>query len=272
MSDALIVAAIQLNAQEDVGENLAVCEQQVAAAAERGASLVVLPENFAHFAGDTSRASVAESLLEEGPILSRLRAAARRHHVIVVGGGLPEKSADPQRPYNTCVVVGAAGELLARYRKVHLFDVTLEDGSSFAESTSTTAGDDPVVFEWGGLRVGLSICYDLRFPELYRRLAREGANVLLVPAAFTELTGRDHWHVLLRARAIENLSWVVAANQWGEHPRDRRCYGHSVVIDPWGRVVAEQPTGVGLALAALDPEAVARTRQRMPCLEHRRLP
>jgi predicted amidohydrolase len=184
---------------------------------------------------------------------------------------MPEKSGDPLRPYNTCAVFGSDGALLARYRKIHLFDVDLQDGTRLAESSATTSGSAPELFDVKGFRVGLSICYDLRFPELYRALVARGAEVLLVPAAFTLHTGKDHWHVLLRARAIESQCWVVAAAQWGKHPKGRASYGHSMIVDPWGVVVAECSNRVGFASADVDGDLIAETRRVLPSLLHRRL-
>jgi predicted amidohydrolase len=184
---------------------------------------------------------------------------------------MPERSADPDRPYNTCVVVAPDGRVTARYRKIHLFDVDLPDGSSHRESASTSAGEAPVTVVVGGFTIGLSVCYDLRFPELYRLLSTAGADALVVPAAFTLFTGKDHWHVLLRARAIEAQAYVVAPAQWGRHPRGRQTYGKSLVADPWGEVIAQAPEGEGLAIATLDRAYLEDVRARVPSLRHRRL-
>ena len=166
---------------------------------------------------------------------------------------------------------GPDGALVGSYRKIHLFDVALQDGTSLAESAATTPGQSLLTFDIGRFRVGLSICYDLRFPELYRGLVSQGANVLLVPAAFTVHTGKDHWHTLLRARAIESQAYVIAAAQWGKHPRGRTTYGHSLVVDPWGSVVAEASDRVGVVSANLDLKYLEQVRAAVPCLDHRRL-
>jgi predicted amidohydrolase len=268
---SLVAAVVQLSSQADLRSNLSACEERMREAVGQGAELILLPENFAYFGVDDARADVAEDLERGGPIVDWLRRAAVEHGVAVVGGGFPERSGDPRRPYNTCVVVEKGGQIAARYRKVHLFDVELPDGARFAESATTTPGAEVVVVPLAGTRVGISICYDLRFPELYRRQVRAGAEVVLVPAAFTERTGRDHWHVLLRSRAIENQVWVLAANQWGSHPGGRRCYGHSLVVDPWGRVAVEVARDVGVATTRIDLELVAETRRKLPCLEHAKL-
>ena len=195
----------------------------------------------------------------------------------VVAGGMPEKSGDPQRPFNTSLLVTPEGVVAARYRKIHLFDVDLPDGTKLLESGATSAGNDHAVADLPGVssthdvRLGMTICYDLRFPELYRRLSAEGVRVITVPAAFTLTTGKDHWHVLLRARAIENQVYVLAPAQHGRHPRGRQTYGKSIIVDPWGDVLAQAPEGEGWATATLDFAAQDRVRASLPCLTHRRL-
>jgi predicted amidohydrolase len=265
-----IVAAVQLSSQADVAQNLAVCERLVAEAAGRGARIVVLPENFA-FMGE-ERGSVAEKLGDLGaPIQGALAGYARRAGIFVVGGGMPERSDDPGRPFNTVVCFSPSGELVGSYRKIHLFDVELPDGTPVCESARMLPGASPTVVELDGFRVGLSICYDVRFPELYRALSDRGAELLLVPAAFTLQTGKDHWHVLLRARAIEAQAYVVAAAQWGKHPMNRLTYGHALVADPWGTVTAEASDGLGFALATIEAERLSNVRRSLPSLAHRRL-
>ncbi len=256
--------------------NLAECRRWVDAAAKAGAKLVVLPENFAYFGADGGRARVSEPLWGgaagvAGPIQSALSRWARELGVTVVGGGMPIDSADAERPFNTCVVFSPDGRLAAHYHKVHLFDVSLPDGTELMESARTTPGAALATCDAEGFRVGLSICYDVRFPELYRGLVDEGAEVLLVPAAFTLHTGKDHWTLLLRARAIESQAWVVAAAQWGSHPGGRRCYGHSMIIDPWGEIVSQCSDHTGFALGTLEAEYQAEVRRNLPSLRHRRL-
>jgi predicted amidohydrolase len=272
----LRAAAVQLTSTDDLAANLATCRAQIAAAAADGARLVVLPENFSFLGrGEGDKLPIAERLhaqpgAHDGPTIAMLRELATRHDTWIVGGGMPEVvEGDTQHTYNTAIAIDPRGTLVARYRKVHLFDVDIAGGPTLRESDATAPGDELVVLEIDGANVGLSICYDLRFPELYRRLVKDrGAEVLLVPAAFTAVTGAAHWHLLLRARAVENQAWVIAAAQTGRHNEKRDTYGHSLVVDPWGTVVAERAAEIGIVTANLDGETVAKRRAQMPCLAH----
>ncbi len=276
------VAVVQLNAGEDVEANLAALTTQVEAAAADGAELIGLPENATFLGSEQLKCEQAERVGAEpgelaSPVQARLAALAARHGVYLLVGGVPEQSAEPARPYNTSVLFDRDGATLARYRKIHLFDIDLPGGGSLRESHATTGGDEVVVTEVvsrAGRRtqLGLSVCYDLRFPELYRAQVAAGAEVLTVPAAFTAQTGPAHWRVLLRARAIENQCWLLAPAQWGKHPRERASHGHAMIVDPWGTVVAECSEGVGFAAATLDFGYQHQVRSRLPCLSHRRLP
>jgi predicted amidohydrolase len=266
----LSVAAVQMNSQAEVAHNLDQARALCRKAKSRGAELVVLPENFAFFGAEADKRGIAEAL-GDGTISRALAEMARENGVFVVGGGFPEQSSDVERPHNTLLIVGPDGAEVAVYRKIHLFDVELGTGGSYSESAATTAGSAVTVVEVGGFKVGLSICYDLRFPELYRALAEQGAELLLVPAAFTLHTGKDHWHVLLRARAIESQAFVVAAGQHGSHPGGRQTYGHSLVVDPWGTVVAEASDGVGVTCATLERGRLEAVRRSLPALRHRKL-
>ena len=269
MGDGLRVAVAQLRSGQEVEENLRVCRELTREAAEAGAQLVAFPENAPYLGTAKERLTLVEPL--DGRVVGAFRAMARDHGIAVLLGSMAEEGPDPGRSYNTSVWIEASGEVAGVYRKMHLFDVDAGEGLSFKESASMAAGDELVTVPWRGLTVGMSICYDLRFPELYRALRRRGADVLVVPSAFTERTGRDHWEVLLRARAIEEQCYVIAPNQWGHHCRGRDSYGRSMVIDPWGTVLATAADGVGLALATLDRERLATVRAGMPCLSHARL-
>ncbi len=268
----MLVAVVQLNSQDNVAANLARARHWIAQASAAGAKVVVLPENFAFMGEEAAKREIAERIdrAHPGPIVSALAEAAVAHGVWVIGGGMPEKNDDPARPYNTSIVVDPTGAVARTYRKVHLFDVALTDGTNACETASTTPGSEAVTADVLGVRVGLSICYDLRFPELFRRLVDQGARVVTVPAAFTLTTGKDHWHALLRARAIENQVYVLAPGQHGKHPRGRQTYGKSVVIDPWGEVVAQCSEGEGFAVARLDFEYQDRVRSSLPSLLHRK--
>lgn len=265
------VAVVQMTSTPEVEQNLKTAGALVAAAAEAGARTIVLPECFAYLGPDRGNLDVAERLPAGGPILSQCRAWAKGHDVELVLGGFWEKTDDPGRVRNACIHMGADGEVQAVYRKIHLFDVDLPDGTSLKESTTVEPGNEVVVADTRAGRMGLSVCYDLRFPELYRKLVDDGATSIAVPAAFTLQTGKDHWHVLLQARAIESQSYVLAAAQTGHHFGRRVSYGHAMVIDPWGCVLSQCPEGEGFALATIEPDRVERVRGQLPSLRHRRL-
>jgi deaminated glutathione amidase len=274
MPGTTIAAAAQLTSTDDVPKNLATARDLAARAGDRGAALLVLPECFAFIGRSLAeRVAVAEVLDEAGPgpILEALLEMARAHRMWVVGGGMPEVvPGEGKRAYNTAVVVSPEGRLAARYRKIHLFDIDIPGLATFQESAATAPGEGAVAVDTPLGRVGLSICYDLRFPELYRELALDlGSQVLVVPAAFTAHTGAAHWHTLLRARAVENQCYVIAAAQAGRHNEKRESYGHTLIYDPWGELLDEVAEGVGLAVAEIDGGRVEETRRRMPCHQHR---
>lgn len=272
--EPVLVAAAQMTSRDDVGANLERAGALVERAVARGARLVVLPENVAFMGPEESKRAIAERFdpgsEPDGPIGRFARDLSRSTGATVVWGGVPER-ADGERVFNASVCVDASGTFTARYRKVHLFDVALSDGTVLTESRSVAPGADPVAVDTPAGRVGMTICYDVRFPELYRKLVDLGATVLTVPAAFTVTTGRDHWHVLLRARAIESQCHVIAAAQWGSHGGGRTTYGHALVIDPWGTVLADCGDGEGLAMAEVRPDRTASIRATLPSLAHRRL-
>ncbi len=261
--ERFVAAVVQLTSLGDRDKNLARVRALVGEAAARGARLVVLPENFAFLGKEAERLALAEDVGGDGPILTTLRELARAHGIVLVAGGLPERSDDPAKSYNTCLCLDPEGRVVGHYRKIHLFDVSIPDGATYQESKSVARGAEPVVAPTTLAPIGLSVCYDLRFPELYRTLAGRGAEVMVVPAAFTQYTGKDHWHVLLRARAVENSCFVLAAAQYGRHDERRVTYGHSLIVEPWGTVLAEAADGEGLVLAELRPEHLARARAEL---------
>ncbi len=266
------VAVCQTNSGADVEANLSTAERLLHEAADGGADLALLPELFVYLGPRARIPEVAESL-PDGPTCERLATVAREREMWVLGGSVLE--AEGGKVFNTSPLFDRAGQLVARYRKIHLYDVDLPGQPPFRESAIFTPGKELVTHETEFARVGLSICYDVRFPELYRGLMALGAEVTLVPSQFQQYTGEAHWHVLLRARAIENQSFVVAAAQCGEFGRPderRRSFGHSLVVDPWGRVLVEAPEdGVGVWFAELDFGELRRIRERLPALQHRRL-
>jgi predicted amidohydrolase len=262
------VAVCQVNSRDDRAANLAAAHELLHRAADAGADLAVLPE-YLDYLGPAEDEPKPEPV--DGEFATSFAEAARRLRMWVVAGTFHECGPDDARTYNTCLVFDRDGVLSATYRKIHMFDIDIPDRVSYQESRRVAPGAVPTTVDVDGVRVGLSICYDLRFPELYRQLAVAGARILLVPAAFTTHTGRDHWEVLLRARAIENQCYVIAAGQSGAHDPGMSCYGHSMVVDPWGTVVAQAVDGVGLITADLDLDRLSRIRQELPSLANRRL-
>lgn len=259
------VAAVQMTSTEDREKNLAVAERLTRRAAEEGAALVALPENFSYLRLRPKN-RYADGL--DGEMIDRLREWARASRIHLLAGSIPEKIEGSRRVHNTSVLISPQGRTLAVYRKLHLFDIHMRGRAMFVESRLVVAGDEPVVVDTPLGRLGLSICYDLRFPELYRRLTLAGAQVLFIPSAFTAYTGKFHWMPLLQARAIENQCWVVAPAQTGAHGPGRTSHGHSVVLDPWGTVVAVREKGAGIVLAQIDLDQVAKVRAGLPCLTH----
>ncbi len=265
------VAIVQVCSTDDLAANLANAEKGIAEAAGRGAEFVALPENFAYMRREGGRFPCAQG--PDGEIVRALRGWAASHGVWLLGGTFPEAIPGDERVYNTSILCSPAGDEVARYRKIHLFDVSLGPSvaDAYRESTHFAPGDELVVAEtpFGG--VGMSVCYDLRFPELYRALTLRGARWLVVPSAFTRETGKDHWEVLLRARAIESQAWVLAPAQCGQHGPDRSSHGRSLVIDPWGLVVAQAGDAPTVLVADCSLEEIDRVRGAIPALENRRL-
>jgi nitrilase len=269
------IAAIQMVSTPDLATNLDRAEALVAEAARQGAELVALPEYFCLMGRDDRDKLACAEPPGRGPIQDRLAALARLHKVWLIGGTLPLAiDGDPEHATNTCLVHAPDGQLAARYDKIHLF--RFDDGERrYDEAATLRAGAQPTAFDatdrtGRAHRVGLSVCYDLRFPELYRRLMQPPCDLIAVPAAFTWPTGQAHWELLLRARAVENQCYVIASAQGGRHPNGRRTWGHSMVIDPWGRVLAVHDEGEAVVVADLDAAVLQEVRTRLPALQHRR--
>jgi predicted amidohydrolase len=260
-------AAVQLNSTDRYDRNLEVAERLVREAAADGAELIVLPEKWTVLGSPEAIRASAEPL--DGPALSAAAGWARELGVFLVAGSVPELVPDQEKLANTSVMFGPDGERRAVYRKIHMFDVDVGD-VSYRESEIEQAGEEIAIGDADGTPVGLTICYDLRFPELYRMLAVRGARVITVPSAFTERTGRDHWEVLIRARAIEDQVFIVAAGQIGEAPPHYQSYGRSMIVDPWGVVLAQAPDTEGFVAADLDFAVQDDVRSRLPSLRHRR--
>lgn len=264
-----LAAAVQMSATADKAENLSAAERWTREAAARGARLVVLPEVFTYRGRRGTETTIAEPI--PGPTSERMGSLARELGIHLQAGSIAERIDGDSRCHNTALFFSPAGELVARYRKIHLFDVELPGQVSARESEGRKAGETVTVLETELGTIGLSVCYDLRFPELYRRLVRAGAEILLVPSAFTFPTGAAHWETLLRARAIENQAYVIAPDQTGPSPNGYRNYGNSMIVDPWGTVVARIGEEEGLVVAPIDLSFLRRVRRELPSLTHARL-
>jgi predicted amidohydrolase len=268
-SGRFVAACVQMRVTDDKERNLAVARSALATAARRGASLAVLPEMFSWRGPADGVREASESL--DGPTLRGMADAARQHRLTVVAGSIYERRPDGALPYNTCAVFGPDGSALGVYRKIHLFDVAIPGRVEVRESERMGAGDEVVCLETPKAKLGLSICYDLRFPELYRSLVAREAKVICVPSAFTHATGAAHWEVLLRARAIENQVYVLAPNQVGPTSEGPPVWGGSSIIDPWGVVLARAPENECVITAEIDFDHLEEVRAGLPCLEHARL-
>ncbi len=271
MSHNQKIAAIQLATGPNVDSNLNEVARLLEEVAEAGAGLVVLPENFA-FMGQQDQEQIALAEQEgEGSLQSFLSRMAAQLGLWVVGGTIPLRTANSDQVRSTCLVYNAAGDQVARYDKLHLFDVSLPNHERYQESATYEPGHEVVVCDSPFGRLGLAVCYDLRFPELFRRMVDAGVELITLPAAFTALTGKAHWEVLVRARAIENLAYVVAAAQGGYHLNGRETHGHSLIVDPWGAILAQVPRGSGWICSPLDRGFQDSVRRTFPVLTHRRL-
>ena len=265
-----LAAAICMTSTPDVQKNLAQAEELIELAVHQGAELIGLPENFSFLGKDEDKLTQAEEIAKMSEKF--LQTMVKRFQVTILGGGFATPvSGDNHKAYNTALLIDPHGIELARYCKVHLFDVNVPDGNTYQESSTVMAGKElpPVYHSEIFGNIGLSICYDVRFPELYRHLSRQGAEVLFVPAAFTAYTGKDHWQVLLQARAIENTCYIIAPAQTGNHYDRRFSYGHAVIIDPWGMILADAGDKPGMAMAEINPTRLRQIRLQMPSLQHR---
>lgn len=264
-----LAAAVQMLASPDKDTNLKEAEARIREAAAQGAKVVVLPEVFNWRGAKEEERSSAEPI--PGPTSDLMVGLARELGIYLLAGSFLEEIRRENRAYNTSLLLDPQGNLLARYRKMHLFDVQIDGGVSAMESETRQPGEEIVVAQTELCPMGLSICYDLRFPELYRVLVSRGAQVIFVPSAFTAFTGKFHWEPLLRARAIENQAYIIAPNQMGQNPESLATYGHSMIVDPWGKVLAEASGGPEVILAEIDLSYLARVRAELPALKHRRI-
>ena len=262
------IAAVQMISGPDVAPNLENARGLVAQAAGQGAQLVALPEYFPIIGARDADRLAAREQFGNGPIQDFLRDCARRHGLWLIGGSLPLAADDKNKLRNSCIVFNPQGEVVARYDKIHLFGFRKGD-ENYDEAATIEAGQLPIAFDTPFGRVGLGICYDLRFPELFRRLGQ--IDLLVLPSAFTETTGQAHWELLLRARAVENQCYVLAPAQGGRHPNGRLTHGNSMIVDPWGDVLARMDKGDGIVVAELDPARLVEVRTMLPALQHRKL-
>jgi predicted amidohydrolase len=268
--ETMMAAAIQMTSGDDIAANIAALEPLLAHAVAHGAQFVATPENTFYMRREGT-APMTDVSMEQHPGVAYAKAAAKQHGIWLLIGSIRAQEVGMDKPFNRSILFSPEGKIAASYDKIHLFDVTLEGGHSYRESSQAEAGGEAVLAQVGAMKLGMSICYDVRFPNLYRTLALKGAQILSVPSAFTRPTGAAHWHTLLKARAIENGAYVIAPAQCGVHPGGRETYGHSLIIDPWGQVVAEALSDVPqVIMAPIDPARVAAVRAQIPVLAHHR--
>ncbi len=266
------VAAIQMTSTHSIPENLDQARKLIEPAATAGAKLIVLPEMFATMGMDKEHAHTVYETFGSGPIQDFLAAQARHFKVWLVGGTLPIRSLDDQRARAACLLFNAKGECVARYDKIHLFDVYVTDSKeSFQESKRIEPGDQVVVIDTPFGKLGLAVCYDLRFPELFRKMFDQGAEIIALPAAFTVPTGAAHWEILMRSRAIENTCYMIGAAQWGTHSKGRKTFGDSIIIDPWGKILAQLPEGIAVITADIDLNYLKEIRKNLPIAQHQKI-
>jgi deaminated glutathione amidase len=263
----IAVAAIQMNSREDKSANIETALALIDQAAAGGARLVALPEIWPYLGPEEGNRDAAEPV--PGPITDLLAERAARHGIFIHAGSIHESREGDPKVFNTAVVIGPSGGIIAKYSKIHMFDVVLDSVASYEESATVAPGDEIVTVDIDGVRVGMSICYDLRFPELFRILALQGAEIIILPAAFTMTTGKDHWEVLIRARAIENQVYMIAPAQVGADSSGRWCYGRSMIVDPWGVVLATAPDVETTIHATLDRSILQKVRRQIPSLTNR---
>jgi len=263
-----LAAAVQMTSLPDLEKNLVEAETLIELAVRQGAELITLPENFSFLGKEEDKVAQADAIALQSEKF--LKTMAQRFQITLLGGGFPVP-VDNTKVYNTALLIDPNGVELVRYQKVHLFDVNVPDGNTYQESSTVMPGDQlpPVCRSETLGNLGLSVCYDVRFPELYRHLAYKGADILFVPAAFTAYTGKDHWQVLLQARAIENTCYVIAPAQTGRHYAMRQTHGHAMIVDPWGVILADAGDQPGVAIAEINPTRLEQVRRQMPSLEHR---
>ena len=270
--DSRKASAIQMATGPNVSANLLTAEQLIEEAVSDNAGLVVLPENFAFMGKSESDILTIKERPGDGPLQNFLSQLAAKYGIWIVGGTIPLESCDQGKVYASSLVYNDMGEQVARYDKIHLFDVDLiEADEQYRESSTFESGDKTCVIDTPFGRLGVAICYDLRFPELFRNLIDQGMEIIALPASFTAITGKAHWETLVRARAIENLSYVIASAQGGFHLSGRETWGHSMIVDPWGSVLAEIPRGTGTVSVKIDTDFLAATRRNFPCIQHRKL-
>ncbi len=265
-----LAAAIQMTSKPDLEKNLIEAEEFIELAVRRGAELVGLPENFAFLGKEEDKLAKAAAIAPR--VEKFLKTMAQRFQITILGGGFPiPVEGNANKAYNTAILIDPSGLEVARYQKVHLFDVNVPDGNTYHESSTVMAGKNlPPIYNSQQLgNIGVSICYDVRFPELYRHLSSQGADIIFIPAAFTAYTGKDHWRVLLQARAIENTCYVIAPAQTGNHYERRFTNGHATIVDPWGTILADAGEEPGIAIAEINPNRLQQIRQQMPSLQHR---
>lgn len=266
------LAAIQMTTGPNIEQNLANAESQLIRAVGQGANIIALPEVFACYDGEQYTSIGSEEMLPSGPLRTKMSAWAREHQVYLIGGTIPVLEPEIGKVYPRCYLYSDDGEEIGYYDKIHLFDVDIDDAQgSYRESDRFIAGNQIKVFPTRYGNIGLSICYDLRFPALFEQLRAAGADIISVVAAFTDKTGRAHWKPLLQARAIEQQCYILAANQWGQHDDKRRTYGHSMVVSPWGEVLDQLPEGEGFVCADMNIDELEKIRKEMPVIQHKRL-